>query len=229
MTNERDDIDKALEAYLEGKDGVSATYRKLEDEEPSADLDARILQAARDELALGPQQSPQAPRKSIYSRPYAIAASVLLGILIGVMIAPQPPMTTQGDETVALSDAPATFQAEADLAAPPEPLNEREQETLETAVAREAIQSEPAPAAEIAAEPEAESGRLGQIASTTANSEEITVTASPSPNLNYRSAPETWLEEIRLLQQEVDAAEEALEEELVLFREAYPDIDPGVE
>lgn len=205
MTNERDDIDKELKAYLEGKDGLSDTYRELGSTEPSNELDAHILQAARDELAQDTQQPAQAGGNSIYSRPYAIAASVLLGILIGVMIAPQPPETTSTAGVKTLSKAPATFQAEP---VPPEPLNEREQETLETAVAR---------ATTINAE-ESLTDNRGDV-------EAITVASSRIADRSYRANPDTWLEEIRRLQQEADVTQTALNEERALFRENHPDIE----
>jgi hypothetical protein len=63
--------DKDLKAYLDGRDGVSAAYRKAAREEPPAALDAAILKAARAEVGL-------ASAKPEKRRVYALAASVMV-------------------------------------------------------------------------------------------------------------------------------------------------------
>ena len=67
--------DHDLKAYLDGRDGVSAAYRKAATEEPPRALDQAILDAAR--------KRAQPPAEAWYAkrRPYALAASVMLGVL----------------------------------------------------------------------------------------------------------------------------------------------------
>jgi hypothetical protein len=67
--------DQDLKSYLDGRDGVSAAYRKTAQEEPPPALDARILNAAR--------KAAQPATASWYAsrRPYALAASVMVAVL----------------------------------------------------------------------------------------------------------------------------------------------------
>jgi len=75
--NDEHDNDSNLKSYLEGKDGVSATYRKVAGELPPAELDALILQAAAGAVAK-PASHPGASRR----QQYAMAASLCLGVLL---------------------------------------------------------------------------------------------------------------------------------------------------
>lgn len=76
-THDEHDNDSSLKSYLEGKDGVSATYRKVAGEMPPAELDALILQAAAGAVAK-PAAQPGASRR----QQYAMAASLGLGVLL---------------------------------------------------------------------------------------------------------------------------------------------------
>lgn len=76
-TQDEHDNDSTLKSYLEGKDGVSATYRKVAGEEPPAEIDALILQAAAGAVAK-PATQPGASRR----QQYAMAASLGLGVLL---------------------------------------------------------------------------------------------------------------------------------------------------
>jgi hypothetical protein len=67
--------DQDLKTYLDGRDGVSAAYRKTAQEEPPPALDARILKAARKEV------QPSTETWYASRRPYALAASVMVAVL----------------------------------------------------------------------------------------------------------------------------------------------------
>ncbi len=83
--------DSELKPYLEGRDGVSAAYRKSGREEPPAMLDHAILQAAR--AAVKPvvampivaertqSNSPLESTQRSWREPYALAASLMVGVL----------------------------------------------------------------------------------------------------------------------------------------------------
>lgn len=76
-THDEHDNDGNLKPYLEGRDGVSATYRKLTGEQPPAELDALILQAAAGAVAKPAPRLGAGPRHY-----YAMAASLCLGVLL---------------------------------------------------------------------------------------------------------------------------------------------------
>jgi hypothetical protein len=67
--------DNDLKAYLDGRDGVSAAYRKMANEEPPRALDQSILRAARK------QAQPSAALWYTKRRPYALAASFMIAIV----------------------------------------------------------------------------------------------------------------------------------------------------
>lgn len=73
--NNDDRQDQELKAYLEGRDGVSAAYRKSAQEEPPAALDRLILDAARR------QARPSAEAWYAARKPYALAASVMIAVV----------------------------------------------------------------------------------------------------------------------------------------------------
>ena len=92
--NREDDTpvnDTELAPYLEGKDGVSETYHRTSTETPSASLDAVILQAARASLHAPTVARPAARTLRNY---YPIAASLMLGVMLGVALFKDPEETT---------------------------------------------------------------------------------------------------------------------------------------
>lgn len=72
---ERKHNDQPLDDYLNGKSPISDHYRQLDGSQPGADIDARILQAARREA-----HARQTRRH--WRVPLAIAATLVLGISI---------------------------------------------------------------------------------------------------------------------------------------------------
>lgn len=67
--------DNDLKAYLDGRDGVSAAYRKTAQEEPPRALDELILKAARK------QAPPSTELWYTKRRPYALAASFMIAVV----------------------------------------------------------------------------------------------------------------------------------------------------
>lgn len=69
--------EKELQDYVEGKDAVSAAYQALGKEQPSPELDAGILQKARDSV-----KEKTHPEKVFPYQRYSIAASVFLSVIV---------------------------------------------------------------------------------------------------------------------------------------------------
>ena len=67
--------DNDLKAYLDGRDGVSAAYRKSAQEEPPRAIDQAILMAARK------QTQPSTEAWYTKRRPYALAASFMIAVV----------------------------------------------------------------------------------------------------------------------------------------------------
>ncbi len=74
--SERDDIE--LQKYLSGDSDVSRQYRDLPQGEPSPELDATILAAARDEA--------QRPVRPTWMVPVSVAATVVLGVGLSMQL-----------------------------------------------------------------------------------------------------------------------------------------------
>lgn len=69
--------DNDLKAYLDGRDGVSAAYRKTAQEEPPRALDQAILDAARKQVQPSITELWYTKR-----RPYALAASLMVAVVV---------------------------------------------------------------------------------------------------------------------------------------------------
>lgn len=107
--------DKQLEDYLQGKDGVSSAYDQLGQEKPPADLDERILLAARSAIA---GQKPA--KKAIPYQAYSIAASVCLMVLAATLFLQNEDELTGADiqsRAIPVMDSieESAFQLEADF------------------------------------------------------------------------------------------------------------------
>lgn len=74
--------DTELTPYLEGRDGVSETYRATSSETPPSSLDAAILHAARASLG---KTTPQKKTPALRNY-YSMAASLMLGLMLGAVV-----------------------------------------------------------------------------------------------------------------------------------------------
>ncbi|MAM70034.1 MAG: hypothetical protein CMP91_02655 [Gammaproteobacteria bacterium] len=213
--------DKNLGKYLQGKDKVSSTYAQLHSEKPSAEIDDRILQAARKAVE-GQTQG----KKTIPYQAYSIAASVCLMVLAAALFLDnEVQLRPQTFETRAIpqSDMPLdenaaaeaeTFQADAIQATQRLEEARGAAEALNApAASRVATQTAPESVEEVVIA--AEQGLITEDAIVTQTLEAAPVATA------YRENMDSWLIEIQRLQA-IEPAQAA--EEIRLFSEAYPDI-----
>jgi hypothetical protein len=121
MSRDDDQTDNELKTYLDGRDGVSATYRKTAREEPPKGLDRSILRAARADARPGTGRG----RQSL-ARPYMLAASVMIAVLAGILYFRLP------EDVLAPVESDASFTTSAEVqragnAAQPAAEQERQQ------------------------------------------------------------------------------------------------------
>jgi hypothetical protein len=262
MKDNGQDNDKALKAYLEGSDGVSAAYRQLGAEEPPAGLDAAIRRAAAQAVAMqpaaagAPGKSPEPVNNRTSNMPglLSLAASLVAGVLIGVVVmdqggtgfGSQPEMKSAtaeaGAVAVQLSDeatGPATAARSPEVE---QPLAV----SLDNLVQVNGPQGA-APASEsreLAATPprdviRLQSARQAEPAVAAASDtvlEEVILTGSrvrtPEEAIAYRSDQAEWLAAMAEMRQNLQDTRNreaglaaSLEEELQLFMQQYPDVD----
>lgn len=211
MTTERED------AGLQDA-RVSARYRDLAREEPSAQLDAAILGAARARAAR--------PRVRRWAVPVSLAAVLVLSVIVTTRIHEEAPELESGaqapSEPAAKPTTPPTAQIAKEAPRPPqrrvakpEPAAPRADATPPSAEKREALPIAAAPAASPAPVAEREAARPAErSASGTA----------PSPaavGAAFEQSPQEWLEHIARLRAEGRGAE--ADESLARFRRRYPD------
>lgn len=113
MSRDDDHTDNELKSYLDGRDGVSAAYRKTAREEPPEGLDRRILRAARADARPGAGRG-----KRSLARPYMLAASVMIAVLAGTLYFRQPENVLAPAESDASFTTTAEVQRAEDVAQP---------------------------------------------------------------------------------------------------------------
>jgi hypothetical protein len=236
--------DKQLEDYLQGKDGISSAYDQLGQEKPPADLDERILLAARSAIA---GQKPA--KKAIPYQAYSIAASVCLMVLAATLFLQNEDELTGADihsRAIPLMDSieESAFQLEADFnqlapaeaeiqtAAPAPTAAQAQAEALqlEAQEARQRVITEDGLAAQAleaienanaqgAAATDLQVFSLEQAGALNNAPQTAQTTAAVPP---YRASAESWLAEIQRLQA-IEPAQAA--EEIRLFALEYPEMD----
>jgi len=229
--------DKDLEAYLNGSDGVSATYESLQvdktvqNEKPSAALDETILNAARESVAGEPLQ-----KKAIPSQVYSIAASVCVAVLVVSLFLNNEDELTGADLealSVPLSDAPVLQRLEImtvdnDAVDDQDATNTsaffEQLEPMASRIEAEDLQHE-AEAFSTANEisEQATARREERIAEPVAEAEAAAALVEQILEPDYRQNVDTWLLEIQRLSDIGNEDELAVERRL--FAESYPDMD----
>ena len=231
----KDSDDKHLEEYLAGTDEVSASYRSLSDEKPSAALDESILKAAHEAVA-----DKKASKKTIPVQAYSIAASICVAVLVVSLFLNNEPelMRNEMDSmSIPLSDMPLPESLSADevneaiqAALPANTLSIDAdagtiavEESLSGSLQIEAESLEAADAAVFSTQAEeiAEAERLRTEQS--AAQDVISAARTLQAEFSYRQNSASWLAEIQRLTEAGD--EQALAEERRLFAQTYPDID----
>lgn len=238
--------EKALQDYLSGRDGVSAAYRSLSDEKPSAALDASIRQAAQEAVDGLP-----AGKKRFPLQVYSLAASICVAVLVVSLFLNNEDRLTRNElDTISaiplMDDAPTAELFSAGDARIP--LNEnagsqandanadldvnaaRVQTSAAAPVTAEAQVSSAAAALSIEADSVEAEGRQAQEARSL---EELLDLARSAPASEVQFLPEyrlnadSWLTEIQRLTAVSDepGVEQVLTEERRLFAERYPGID----
>ncbi len=237
--------DKQLEDYLQGKDGVSPAYDQLGQEKPPADLDERILLAARRAIA---GQKPA--KKAIPYQAYSIAASVCLMVLAATLFLQNEEELTGADiqsRAIPVMDSieESAFQLEADFiqpapaaaetqAAAPAPtaaqaqaeaLQLESQEASQRVVTEDDLAAQALEAIENANVQGAAATGLQvfsqeQVSALDNAPQTAQTTAAALPP--YRASAESWLAEIQRLQA-IEPAQAA--EEIRVFALEYPEMD----
>lgn len=227
--NEHKSPDSELASYLDGSDGVSRAYARLDQPEPPAALDARILAAARagnpDMVnAARPASRATAPR---WRGATALAASLVVGVVIGTQV-PRSAVVPLSSSDVAMEKA-SLPQATAPMA-----------EVAEFAVAAEAAAPAPAPAlpvpqgiqAQRAVADRAAEAPAGAVTGARIQQRAFAAAPPPAAEPEYRRGVLLWLQEIARLQAQVEAGEPVqarLDDERTRFTARYPDIDLALE
>ncbi len=230
--------DLEFQDYLKGGDGVSAAYHELSTEQPSAELDAQILQAAKDNIRNTPQ-----PKQAFPYQRYSIAASVFLSVFIVSLYFNneaeftqlnsvenfQP--TIQLEENVPVFEGnPAGAGAADNEAADANAVNVRAESRVAESQILESIE---APQLDLELEGVAEAAPATDVQTNLVNANSLAPLRAFQAetlfeeNPDYRSSADLWLLEIQRLstENEVNAAEE----ERSLFAEVYPDINIDAE
>jgi hypothetical protein len=81
--------DQTLENYLRGESALSQQYDAASTETPAAEIDARVLAAARRAVHAGPAPMPARKKSWQWQIPLATAAVIVLGVTITLQIAEQ--------------------------------------------------------------------------------------------------------------------------------------------
>ncbi|RRJ83777.1 hypothetical protein [Aestuariirhabdus litorea] len=213
---------------------VRGLYRQLREQEPSPELDARILQAAR-EQARSARPATSLARWRRWQWPTSVAATVALGSLIYLYQTPNPipgPMMDDAPSTEAFSPAKRVFQPEPAESAVPRALKAPavvsetvgEQEghggtadmseiapasALSLPMNREAAPAAPAPSL-------SREGKVGE-----ARVEALPATGTSLDAQAQAESPEQWLARIQRL---LEAGEqEQARQAFARFRDHYPE------
>ncbi len=239
--------DRQLQDYLQGEDGVSPAYAHLRQEKPSAELDERILLAARSAI-----KGQTKARKQVPYQIYSIAASVCLMVLAATLFLQNEEELTSADvqnRAIPLMDsveesalqrdggssqpAPATAEIQQAARVPPAAAEAQaealrlESETLarQRVITEDDLAAQAQQAVEDANAQDATAGSVQEFSQQQAgvlNAATQAVQASPANELSYRASAESWLAEIQRLQA-TEPAQAA--EEIRLFALEYPDMD----
>lgn len=229
MKDKEDKEGKSPEKNLEDAAEVSAVYQALRHEKPSAELDAEILRAARQDV------EKQLTRKRIPYQAYSIAASICLAVLAVSLFLNNDEELTRGEldaASIPLSDAPASaFQQTEEAALQEEDADALQEESLQLELQASRVAIPPQnPLQEVP-----ELNQNADVSAASALSIEADASGAQVPlaesvqsstadvPIDYRASADTWLAEIQRLT--VTGNQVQLEQERMLFAEAYPDID----
>lgn len=234
--------DRELDEHLAGRSAVSRLYEQVASEEPSPELDARIRQAARQQIAR---------YKSRWLIPVSTAAAVLLafGVLLqlqheGISVLPQGTIPTMPEDKEATAPVaapgsvpPPATEYSSESAAPadswqviaPVPQAEKRAEPFPGDNAR---MTGPPVTAPIPSDPTNESSKVERVEDVfeSAPREEVAPAAAngaapaPAPQADGRAdalTPKERLARIRELR--VLGRDQQADEELATFRKQYPD------
>lgn len=213
---------------------LSALYRRAAQEEPSAQLDERVLVMARRHATR---------RAHRWWLPLSTAAVVMLAVSLLLRHQERPDELQREIATYqalpqATQPAPAEQAAEAALPAPAPALRKREAVAAKSApLAESSVAAAPAAEAEKKAESPAEA-MMADAAAPPAPSADMHAEAkqaepalravtpqaaagAPLPGAAVAEAPEAWLKRIEALHSRGEL--EAAKRELLAFRKAYPD------
>jgi len=227
---ERDD---ELEKYLRGGSQLTRAWREAGDEEPNADLDEVIIEAARREVRKGPKVA-YSPFSRSWGVPLALAAVLVVSVTVTLVMheeatEPLPELMDGPPAARAPEPNPPVAPGKAEAQRAPAPVlreHARPDSREREASPREAP---PAPAAAQVPAPPAESAARKQALPSAPESlrEERDLAATPArakvedAGRAREMTPEEWLakiEELRRQGKEVEA--DALFAE---FRKRYPD------
>jgi hypothetical protein len=202
---------------MNGDERLSKLYRDAVAEQPPAEIDARILAAARK-----PTRSTPAPVTRSWMVPAALAAVLVLAVGLVTFVGRE---TQMYDEESPLVRSPAPATAPVGEEAGPRAQQERLKSLeLKRAPVPAAAQPEPAAGSAAAARQHADDAALVQPEAKTSEAEEGPAAAAAGATEEVRPvfvAPERWLDHIRELKRQgrVVEARRSLEE----FRLRYPD------
>lgn len=230
--------DADLAAYLDGSDGVSDAYRSLALAEPPAQLDARILAAARGDKTLGERKSARDFAVARLRGRLSLAASLVLGVIIGLQLPADLRLQQESARSVgkvASQDAGSSAFVDAP----------REDADLVAVTESVAVAEEVANAA--SSSPASTRSSQGRSAGLSA-ADEVVVTgarlqraeppaAAPvafAAEPDYRQSIVLWLREIAHLQEQLGDSDSAVlqqqvDEERALFQQRYPGIGLEIE
>lgn len=232
---ERDD---ELEEYLGGRSKLSRAWRDAGDEEPDADLDEVIVEAARRKVRRGPRVA-YSPFSRSWRVPLALAAVLVVSLTVTLVMheeSGEPPPVPVNGPTAAPQAAPGAPS----VAAPASGEKPMEQKPLLPAPReharpdsreREATPREAAPlsaspaASSFAPEPAARQQAAPSAPATLLEGKDAAAKAARAKTEDAgrgdEMSPEEWLARIEKLRREGKEAEaEAL---LAEFRKRYPD------
>jgi len=228
--------DDELEKHLRGGSKLTRAWREAGDEEPGADLDEVIIEAARREVRKGPKVA-YSPFSRSWGVPLALAAVLVVSVTVTLVMheeATEPlpvpmdgPPAARAPATEAKTPPVAPGKAEAQQAPAPASREHARPDSREReASPREAL---PAPYAAQAPAPAAESAARKQaLPSAPESLREEGDLAAPAARVKVEDAgrapemtPEEWLARIEELRRQGKEAEaDALFAE---FRKSYPD------
>lgn len=236
--HKHDDAD--LASFLDGSDGVSDAYRNLEQVQPPAHLDARILAAARGAAVVGEQKSPDDFAVAKLRGRLSLAASLVLGVIIGS----QFPADLRLQQEAASSMEKAASQDEASQASAGTPSRQVDAEAVAEsfAVAEDiANAAPPGPGAPRSIQAQGQTAGLAAAEEVLVSGARLQRSALPAAapaaaaaEPVYRQSVVAWLQEISRLQEQMgDSDSPVLQQQIngerALFQQRYPGIDLDLE